>query len=379
MTPTGSCKHRPVVRGGVRSAACVYQGGATEVTATAAARAAVDPRPARGTAGCRAVQVVLFLGGLLALGLLVGGRAEAQERPEPGLLTDSVADAAPESAEPGAAARETVEPSARRMADQVVRPVAEPVIQQADRAVRQQSTRQQTAQQQTAQQQTAQQQSAQPRTVPRASAQKAPAEPVVESAAELAAEPAAPADGFARDAVLVGAGDTVDRVAEEVRPLVPSLPVLPPLFFVLPVLPVPGGEPDAPGAPSPSVPDTGRGAGGGAATPGDAGADASAGRAAGLDRGIAAPGSAPALPDGSGAPDAGHAQGSEPAPGRAPFGPYGDVGRTAVADVQGPRGGDLHAVRTPGGPYTALVRGAGLPATAAPISDRSGEILEFPG
>lgn len=87
------------------------------------------------------------------------------------------------------------------------------------------------------------------------------------------------------------------------------------------------------------------------------------------------------MPDGSGAPDAGHAQGSEPAPapGRAPVGPYGDLGRTAVADVQGPRGGDLHAVRTPGGPYTALVRGAGLPATAAPVSDRSGEILEFPG
>ncbi|MFI7083716.1 hypothetical protein ACIBUR_08935 [Streptomyces anulatus] len=340
------------------------------MTATAAARAAVDPRPARGTAGRRAVQVVLFLGGLLALGLLAGGRAEAQERPEPGLLTASVADAAPESAAPGAGTRKAVEPSARRVADQVVRPVArpvaEPVIKQVDRAARQQS---------------AQQRSAQPRTVPRAPAQKAPAEPVVESAAELAAEPVAPADALARDAVLVGAGDTVDRVAGEVRPLVPSLPVFPPLFSVLPVLPVPGGEPDAPGAPSPSVPDTGRGAGGGAATPGDAGADASAERAAGRDRGIADPGSAPAVPDGSGAPDAGHAQGSEPAPapGRAPFGPYGDLVRTAVADVQGPRGGDLHAVRTPGGPYTALVRGAVLPATAAPISDRSGEILEFPG
>ncbi|MFI9055542.1 hypothetical protein ACIGXQ_13480 [Streptomyces anulatus] len=358
------------------------------MTATAAARAAVDPRPARGTAGRRAMQVVLFLGGLLALGLLAGGRAEAQERPEPGLLTASVADAAPESAEPGAAARAAVEPSARRTADQVVRrpvarPVAEPVIKQVDRPVRQQSTQQQTALQQTALQQTAlqqtaQQRSAQPRTVPRAPAQKAPAEPVVESAAELAAEPAAPAHALARDAVLVGAGDTVDRVAGEVRPLVPSLPVLPPLFSVLPV---PGGEPAAPGAPSASVPDTGRGAGGGAATPGGAGADASAELAAGRDRGIADPGSAPAVPDGSGAPDAGHAQGSEPAPapGRAPVGPYGDLGRTAVADVQGPRGGDLHAVRTPGGPYTALVRGAGLPATAAPVSDRSGEILEFPG
>ncbi|MFH9759419.1 hypothetical protein ACH4MJ_22940 [Streptomyces anulatus] len=346
------------------------------MTATAAARAAVDPRPARGTAGRRAAQVVLFLGGLLALGLLAGGRAEAQERPEPGLLTASVADAAPESAAPGAAARTAVEPSARRVADQVVRPVAEPVIKQVDRAVQQPSTRQQARQQQ----------SAQPRTVPRAPARKAPAEPGVGSAAELAAEPAAPADAVAvaRDAVLGGAGDTVDRVAGEVRPLVPSLPVLPPLFSVLPaipVVPVPGGEPDAPGAPSPSVPETGRGAGGGAAPPGDAGADASAERAAGRDRGFADPGSAPSVPDGSGAPDAGHAQGSEPAPapGRAPFGPFGDLVRTAVADVQGPRGGDLHAVRTPGGPYTALVRGVVLPATAAPISDRSGEILAFPG
>ncbi|MFF2229728.1 hypothetical protein [Streptomyces anulatus] len=362
------------------------------MTATAAARAAVDPRPARGTAGRRAVQVVLFLGGLLALGLLAGGRAEAQEPPGPGLLTASVADAAPERATSGAAARTAVEPSARRMADPIVRPaarpVAEPVIEQVDRAVRQQSTRQQTGHQQTghqqaghqqaAQQQAAEQRSAQPRTVSRAPAQKAPAEAVVESAAELAAEPAAPADAPARDAVLVGAGATVDRVAGEVWSLVPALPVLPPL---LSALPVPGGEPDAPGAPSPSVPDTGRGPGGGAAAPGDAGADASAERAAGRDRGSADPGSAPALPGASGAPDAGHAQGSEPAPapGRAPFGPYGDLGRTAVADVQGPRGGDLYAVRTPGGPYTALVRGAGLPATAAPISDRSGEILEFPG
>ncbi|MFD4336068.1 hypothetical protein ACFWPP_02420 [Streptomyces anulatus] len=351
------------------------------MTATAAAHAAVDPRPARGTAGRRAVRVVLFLGGLLALGLLAGGRAEAQERPEPGLLAASVADAAPEHAEPGATARKAVAPSARRVAEQIVRPVAEPVIEQVDRAVRQQPTQQQTGHQQTAQQRSAQQRTVQQRTVLRAPAQKAPAEPVAESAAELVAEPVSPADAFARDAVLVGAGDTADRVAGEVRALVPSLPVLPPLLSVLPVLPVPGGEPDAPGAPSPSVPDTGRGAGGGAPTPGDAGADASAERVAGRDRGSADAGSAPSPPDASGASDAGHAQGSEPAqaPGGAPFGPYGDLGRTTVADVQGPRGGDLYAARTPGGPYPALVRGAGLPATVAPLSDRSGEILEFPG
>ncbi|MFF8294114.1 hypothetical protein ACF07M_01500 [Streptomyces globisporus] len=68
------------------------------MTATTAARAAVDPRPARGTAWRRAVQVVLFLGGLLALGLLTGGRAEAQERPDPGGFTAAVADAVPKGA-----------------------------------------------------------------------------------------------------------------------------------------------------------------------------------------------------------------------------------------------------------------------------------------
>lgn len=93
----------------------VRQGGATEVTATAATRAVVDPRPARGTAGRRAVQAVLFLGGLLALGLLAGGSAEARERPDPGRLSVSVADTASEGAVTGAAARTAVEPSARRV------------------------------------------------------------------------------------------------------------------------------------------------------------------------------------------------------------------------------------------------------------------------
>ncbi|CAM5351411.1 hypothetical protein SFIMM107S_05877 [Streptomyces griseus] len=89
----------------------------------------------------------------------------------------------------------------------------------------------------------------------------------------------------------------------------------------------------------------------------------------------------PAVPDGSGTPGSGHVQSPAPTPAqdRAPFGPCGDLARTATADVQGPRGGDLHAVPAPGGPHAALVRGAGLPATAAPIPDRSGEILAFPG
>ncbi|MEV5578632.1 hypothetical protein AB0L39_08740 [Streptomyces parvus] len=342
------------------------------MTTTAAARAAVDPRPARGTAGRRAVQVVLFLGGLLALGLL----AEAQERPDPGGLTASMADAVPgaeQVVEPGA--EPVVEPVADQVvgpgAEPVVEPVAEAVVEPVDRAVRQQAT--------------------QPEPVRNATAAPSAApvtEPVdtVAAADPVASTPARVRD--ARDAAVGGAGDAVDRIAGEARPLVASLPGLPPLLSVLPELPVPGGAPDspgAPGAPSPSAPDTGRGAEG-PTTPGDTDADAPAERAAGgHDRSIGAPGFAPAVPDRSGTPHAGHAQLTAPTPtfpptqDRAPFAPCGDLARTAVADAPGPRGGDLHAAPVPGGPYAALVRGAGLPATAAPITDRSGEILEFPG
>ncbi|PVC83112.1 hypothetical protein [Streptomyces sp. CS131] len=357
------------------------------MTATAAARAAVDPRPARGTAGRRAVQVVLFLGGLLALGLLAGGRAEAQERPDPGGLTTSVADAVPGADQVvGPVAEPVVEPVADQVvepvADRVVEPVAASVVEPVDRAVRHQA---------------AQHRAAQPEPVRNATA--APAtKPVTEPVGSVAsADPGASAGPVAstpvrvrdaRDAVVGGAGEAVDRIAGEARPLVASLPGLPPLLSALPELPVPGDAPDspgAPGAPSPSAPDTGRGAEG-PTTPGDTDADAPAERAAGgHDRSIVAPGFTSAVPDRSGTPGAGHAQLMAPTPtfpptqDRAPFAPCGDLARTAVADAQGPRGGDLHAAPVPGGPYAALVRGAGLPATAAPITDRSGEILEFPG
>ncbi|MGW1332738.1 hypothetical protein ACWD7B_00490 [Streptomyces rubiginosohelvolus] len=364
------------------------------MTATAAARAAVDPRPARGTAGRRAVQVVLFLGGLLALGLLAGGRAEAQERPEPGGLTASVADAVPQEAVRESAVREGVvpedldrtaaEPPVRRVADKGVDPVADEADQVVDKGV--DSVADQVVEPVTAPAvEPVADRAAQHRPVQDGPTQHRPAQPetVRKASAALSAEPATePVDSVAP--VVGGAGDAVDRIAEEVRPLVASLPGLPPLLSVLPELPVPGGDPDAPGAPAPSVPGAGRDAEG-STTPGGTGADASAERAAGQDRAAGARGLAPTVPDRSGTPDAGHAQLSAPTPAlpptrdRAPFAPCGDLVRTVVADAQGPRGGDLHAASVPGGPYAALVRGAGLPATAAPITDRSGEILEFPG
>ncbi|MCI4044458.1 hypothetical protein [Streptomyces sp. TRM75563] len=348
------------------------------MTTTTAARAAVDPRPARGPAGRRAVRVgllVVFLGGLLALGILAGGRAEAQERPDPGPLTSSVADAVPDAvpdvvpqgAAPESAARKAAEPPARPVAERsdesAMEPTAEPVLEPATKPVVEPAVDPAATAADRAAEQTARQQAA------------------AQHGQQAVRESTAPAR--VRDAVGAGdAGDAVERVAGEVRPLVPDVPGLPPL---LSVLPVPGGGPDTPGAPSPSVPGTGRGAEDGTTNPGDAPAgtsDGSAEREAG--RSIRAPFSAPATPavaDGSGTPGAGHVQSTAPTPAqdRAPFDPCGDLARTATADVQGPRGGDLHAVPAPGGPHAALVRGAGLPATAAPIPDRSGEILEFPG
>ncbi|RUP69025.1 hypothetical protein SSPNP10_04680 [Streptomyces sp. NP10] len=371
------------------------------MTATAAARAAVDPRPARGTAGRRAVQVVLFLGGLLALGLLAGGRAEAQERPEPGGLTASVADVVPKDAVRESAVREgavpedldrtAVEPPVRRVADKGVDPVADEadqVVDKADQVVDKgvDSVADQVVEPVAAPAvEPVADRAAQHRPVQDGPTQHRPAQPetVRKASAALSAEPATePVDSVAP--VVGGAGDAVDRIAEEVRPLVASLPGLPPLLSALPELTVPGGDPDAPGAPAPSVPGAGRDAEG-STTPGDTGADASAEHLAGQDPSAGAPSLAPAVPDRSGTLDAGHAQLSAPTPtlpptrDRAPFAPCGDLVRTVVADAQGPRGGDLHAAPVPGGPYAALVRGAGLPATAAPITDRSGEILEFPG
>ncbi|MFF0566741.1 hypothetical protein ACFYT7_03660 [Streptomyces sp. NPDC004041] len=209
--------------------------------------------------------------------------------------------------------------------------------------------------------------------------------------ARVAAAPAPARE--ARDAVTGGAADAVDavdRISDEAQPLVASPPRLPPLLSVLPplpVLPLPTGDADAPaapGAPAPSAPDAGRGADG-SAGPGGPGADGSAERAAGRDPRIGAPSLASAEPDSSGTPRAGQAQLTAPTPtfppaqDRAPFAPCGDLARTAVADAQGPRGGDPQTAPVPGGPHAALVRGAGLPATASPITDRSGEILEFPG
>jgi hypothetical protein len=68
-----------------------------------------------------------------------------------------------------------------------------------------------------------------------------------------------------------------------------------------------------------------------------------------------------------------------PAPERAPLDPRGGSGHPCSTEAHGPRGGEQHAVPFAGGTSFGLIRGAGLPATVAPMRDRSGDILEFPG
>lgn len=66
-------------------------------------------------------------------------------------------------------------------------------------------------------------------------------------------------------------------------------------------------------------------------------------------------------------------------PVQAPAGPCGDGVRQATGDGSSSRSGDQHAAAFADGARFGLVRGATLPATAAPTYDRPHQILEFPG
>ncbi|OEJ40516.1 hypothetical protein AR457_14240 [Streptomyces agglomeratus] len=69
--------------------------------------------------------------------------------------------------------------------------------------------------------------------------------------------------------------------------------------------------------------------------------------------------------------------GEAPAP--APSAPCGDGARHSAGDGNSSRPGDKHAAAVAAGARFGLVRGATLPATAAPTHDRPHEVLEFPG
>ncbi|MFC9247325.1 hypothetical protein ACFT7S_25980 [Streptomyces sp. NPDC057136] len=295
---------------------------------TAVARPADGPRPARGTGGRRALHVVLFLGALLALGLLFGGEAHATPR------------LAPEPPDAGSAVTAEADTTADRVTER-----AEESAPTAARRVRD--------------------------TNPEAPERARGA--AVETVRGSVTRPV-------RDAVTQSAQDTVqDTVEDTVQgltgvlgsvsgalPPVPPLPNQMPSAPSVPLVPLLPGPTDAP----PAVPSDGSADSAHPGTAPRAAADT-------ISCGSYAPPAGPVVAgdgtDRAAAPEfrQGH--------GRSPVDPCGGTGRTPAAETHTPRSGDQQAAPVAHGPSFGLTRGVGLPATAAPVRDRSGQILEFPG
>ncbi|MFE9860251.1 hypothetical protein [Streptomyces sp. NPDC005780] len=306
---------------------------------TAVAAPAAAPRPRRGAAGRRALQVALFLGGLLALGLLFGARAQADQQPDlrperqtvQGLLQQPVKDQRPVKDQQPVQEQQPVEEH------QSVRTVTEPAAPTAAQAAHAVAP-----------------EAAPPAPTPRDVARSvlSPVTDPVQDTVRQVTQPVGAAVERTVGTAVSGLRDlTVVLPAPAERPLpVPSLPVTPE-----PSQTGPAPVSDAPAGDARALPDAPR--------PGNV-----------TGTGVARDGTAPAA-----APHREAAADHRPAP-RGPFGPDGgQQGHSASAEIHPPRGGDQHAVPSADGTSFGLVRGAGLPATAAPVRDRSGDILEFPG
>ncbi|WP_327369392.1 hypothetical protein [Streptomyces sp. NBC_01217] len=289
---------------------------------TAAVHAATDPRLRRGPVARRALQVILFLGGLLALVLLFGTRAYASEQA-----------AATLSGTGTTVIRTAVEPDARLAADSA------------------------------------------------ADAQSGPADVLgTEPAGEAAIASAVHATAEATARPLAQQAEPVQHVQEadaDARMLLRT--VATGVVDAVPVGParltLPDTRTPAPTDP-PTVPRTVHGpAEDSARTP-----VAPHSIHAYTPAATAGPGGFAALRDAAvrGAQRAAVPE-YRPVSERAPYDPARGPGRSASAEAHAPGNGDQHAVPFTGGSFFGLIRGAGLPATAAPVRDRSGDILEFPG
>ncbi|MFB6710000.1 hypothetical protein ACFCW6_35520 [Streptomyces sp. NPDC056333] len=347
----------------------------------AVVRPVADPRPVRGSVGRRALQVVLFLGGLLALGLLFGAEAHAAQAPVPSLpaagtavvngagAQDRAAEVAaapvgvpnaepttgvPDASAPAPAHVPAAEPSGSPAAEAHAGPRGASTAASATSPSRASA-------------------------VSRTSASAVPVS-ATSATSSVSTDSATPVAGArsvvstTRDTVrylvrpvgelVEGVGTAVDGVAG-VLPEVWALPAR--LLLPLTVI-----GPPAEGRP-------GHGSVGGGAARAAAPAPRpvcgytseadQGGQFAALLSGTPASGTDNRLP----APRYG------PTPERAPLDPRGGFVHPSVTEAHGPRGGEQHAVPFAAGSSCGLVRGAGLPATVAPMRDRSGDILEFPG
>ncbi|MFJ7490664.1 hypothetical protein ACIQZB_05305 [Streptomyces sp. NPDC097727] len=318
---------------------------------TAAVRSAADPRPRRGPVGRRALQVVLFLGGLLALGLLFGTRAHAAQQPASslpgaGATITRAADAEAETETEVATgpARTAVEPSGRQAADTVAGTKRGPV--DAARIASPGKTTHPPAQ-------PAARRSVSPVARPVVRTVHATARPLAQQTEQV--RQVDNAAGMLLRVVVTGAVGTLPDG-------------LPPLTLPSPHTRTPSGPPAEPHRAPGSVD-------GSARTLVEPHLVRPRTPAVTAGPGGFAPLSGTAV---RGAPRASAPQ-YRPMSEQAPHDPSHGLGRPASAEAHAPPGGDQHAVPFAGGSSFGLIRGAGLPATAAPVRDRSGDILEFPG
>ncbi|MGW3731766.1 hypothetical protein [Streptomyces sp. NPDC005148] len=348
----------------------------------AAVRSVADPRPVRGPVGRRALQVVLFLGGLLALGLVFGAEAHAAQAPVPPLpaagkavayragAQDKAADAAAERVDVPKAEASTGLPDASAPPPTHVQvPGAKPSgASAAETHARPRAASTAAASATSASRASAAADAA-------ASTASATTSVSTDSATSVAVAGARSVVRTTRDTVrylarpvgeaLVGVGTAVDSAAGAL-PEVWALPAR----LLLPLAVV---DPPADGRPGHGS--AGAGAGARAAAPAPRPvcgytSEADQGRNfAALLGDVSASGTDSRAP----APRYG------PAPERAPLDPRGGFVQPSTTETHGPRGGEHHAVPFAGGSSFGLIRGAGLPATVAPMRDRSGDILEFPG
>ncbi|MFJ8646246.1 hypothetical protein ACIRNI_08975 [Streptomyces sp. NPDC093546] len=278
--------------------------------------------PLRRALGSWTVKAALFLGGLLALGLLCAGQAYAAE-PTAGTVGVAVSGerlraAAPETTAPETTALET---TVRETVGQVAAPAAA-VVPAAERVVGR----------------------------------------AVTTATETVRDP--------------GPGLTGALPAPDQGPSAPGLPALPPAPE-LPQAPAPVGAARADAA-SPAAATGSAATGASVRTHGEDHRAATAGSSAAATTATTA---LPAPP----APAQAQVSAPVPVPAQAPApepchgGACFHTSGVGAGDSGSPRGGDQHAVASVALPYPGPVRGAGLPATVAPTQDRPHDVLEFPG
>ncbi|MFG3504574.1 hypothetical protein ACGF5F_03565 [Streptomyces sp. NPDC047821] len=344
------------------------------MTAAAAVAPVTAPRPARGAAARRALAVVLFLGGLLALGILIGGPAHAADRPPSRPDATGTATGADPAALPAAAVSGAL-------------PGAGTGTPPAPGAPALGATAQGTLQDATVPGLTAPDLAPHDATVPGTAAHDVTVpDPTVPdpTVPGLTTPDLAPHD-------VTVAGVTVLGAVQDAGAGLPGRPEWPgvPADGAVPVTPpapdvLPGTHQAAQGSPAGhSVPVT--------APPGAPGPGATTAR-------TPATTAAPALCawqgwafghaviDARTAQDGHHGRDrradaviAAPLPFAPGPCPGGAARQSAAGDGGTPRAGEQHAVTSAVAAHPGPVRGAALPATAASVQDRPHNILEFPG